>query len=70
MFYSGLQTRVVLEAYTDPSLISKMESFAKIVDAFQALTIFQKSSILDIRLGYEYASEYCQLFSVWILGTR
>ena len=64
IFYSGLQTRVVLEAYTEPSQISKMESFAETVDAFQALTIFEKSSILDISLGSEYASEYCQLFSV------
>ena len=62
--YSGLQTRVVLEAYTEPSQISKMEYFAKTVDAFQALTIFEKSSILEISLGSEYASEYCQLFSM------
>ena len=36
---------------------SKMELFAKIVKGFQLLTIFIKSSILDIRIGSEYASE-------------
>ena len=33
-----------------------MELFAKIVNAFQLLTIFAKSFILDIWLGFEYAS--------------
>ena len=31
--------------------------FAKIVNSFQPLTIFVKSSILDVRLGFEYASD-------------
>ena len=34
-----------------------MKLFARIVNGFQLLTIFAKSSILDIQLGSEYASE-------------
>ena len=34
-----------------------MKLFAQIVKGFQLLTIFIKSSTLDIRLGFEYASE-------------
>ena len=42
------------EAYSEPCLRSKMELFAKIVNSFQPVTIFAKSSILDIWLGSEY----------------
>ena len=45
------------EVYSRPSRTSTMELFAQIVKDFQLLTIFIKSSILDIRLGSEYASE-------------
>ena len=38
------------------SLTSKMELFVKIIINFKPFTIFTKSSILDIRLGFEYAS--------------
>ena len=41
------------EAYSEPSGTSKMEFFAKIVNGWKPLTIFAKSSILDIRLGSE-----------------
>ena len=34
-----------------------MERFAKIVNAFQPLTIFEKWSILDVWQGSEYASD-------------
>ena len=34
-----------------------MELFAKIVNGLRPLTIFAKSSMLDVRRGYEYASE-------------
>ena len=34
-----------------------MKLFAKIVNDFQLFTIFAKSSILDVWLGYEYASD-------------
>ena len=34
-----------------------MEHFAIIVNGFNPLTIFAKISILDIRLGSEYASD-------------
>ena len=33
-----------------------MEIFAKIVRGFRPLIIFVKSSILDVRLDYKYAS--------------
>ena len=45
------------EVYSEPSRTSTMELFAKIFKGFQLLTIFIKSSISDIRLGFEYASE-------------
>ena len=43
------------ETYSQPSQTSKMEVFIKIVNGFQPFTVFIKSSILDIWLGYEYA---------------
>ena len=39
------------EANLEPSQIFKMEPFAKIINAFQPITIFAKSSILDVSLG-------------------
>ena len=47
----------IAEVYSEPSQTSTMELFAKIVKGFQVLTIFLKSSILDIRLGFQYGSE-------------
>ena len=43
------------EAYSEPCQTSKMEHFAKIVNAFQLLTIFAKHSILYVWLGSECA---------------
>ena len=45
------------EVYPDPSWTSKIGLFAKIINGFQPLTIFAKSSILDVQLGSEYTSE-------------
>ena len=42
--------------YSVPSQTSKIELFAKIVNSFQPLTIFVKSSTLDVSLGSECAS--------------
>ena len=39
-----------------------MEHFAKIVNGFQALTIFAKHSILDVWQGSEYVS--CQIIHI------
>ena len=42
---------------------------AKIVSDIQPLTIFAKNSILDVRLGYKYASEFtypCKTFSKYL----
>ena len=36
------------QEYLEPCQASKMEFFAKIVTAFQPLTIFGKNSILDV----------------------
>ena len=47
------------ETYSEPCQISKMELFfAKIVNAFQPLTISTKNSILDIWQSYKYASDW------------
>ena len=54
-FYSG--------AYSKSYQVSKMELFMKIVNRFQLLTIFAKSSILYVWLGFEYASVISVLFS-------
>ena len=45
------------KAYTEPFQTSKMEVFAKIVNGFLFLTIFAKSSILDVWQDFEFASE-------------
>ena len=51
-----LQVIRTAEVYPELSVFgtSAMELFAKIINDFQLLTIFAKSSILDIRLGFEY----------------
>ena len=45
------------EAYSEPCQRSKIEVFAKIVKGFSFLTIFAKSSILDVCQDSELASE-------------
>ena len=44
------------EDYSEPSRTSEIKHVAKIVNGFQPLTIFAECSILDVRLGSEYAS--------------
>ena len=44
--------------YAEPWQICKMEVFSKIIDSFQLLTVFSKSSILDVLLGPEYVPVY------------
>ena len=44
------------DAYSEPRQKSKEELFAKIVHGFRRLTIFVKSSILDVGLRSEYVS--------------
>ena len=41
-------------AYLEPSWTSKVKHASKIVHAFQPLTIFVKSFILDVQQGSEY----------------
>ena len=45
------------EAYSEPCRTSKMEVLGKIVSRFLFLTIFTKSSILDVWQDSEFASE-------------
>ena len=52
------------EVHSEHSRTSTMELFAQIVKGFRLLTIFIKSSIIDIRLGFEYASEQQALLSI------
>ena len=49
------------EAYSEPCQTSKMDLFAKIFDEWKQLTIFEKSSILDVWSGSEYASAECKV---------
>ena len=51
--------RIILmaEVYSESGRTSTMEIFVKIDQVFQLLTLFITSSILDIQLGFEYASE-------------
>ena len=44
------------EAYSEPSITSKMELFPKIVKGKTSLSIFAKSFTLDVRLESEYVS--------------
>ena len=46
------------KVHPEPSQRSKMEFFVRIVNGLNPLSIFEKSSILDIRLCSEYASEF------------
>ena len=43
--------------YSQPSQTSNMELFVKTVNCRKQLTIFAKSSLLDVLLGCEYDSE-------------
>ena len=49
-----------VDVYSEPTQTSTMQLFAKIIIGFQLFTTFLKSSMLDIRLGFGYASEYSE----------
>ena len=61
--------QTVSEAYPEPTEISKMELFSEIVKVWIPLTIFEKSSILDVPLWSEYASEFSCKRSLGWWGT-
>ena len=46
----------IAEVYSEPSQISTMELFAKIVKGFQLFTIFIKSFISDMWISVDYRS--------------
>ena len=60
MFYLP---RYYTEAYSEPKRKSKMDLLKKIINDWKPLNIFVKNSILDIRLGFEYA------FDIYIVRT-
>ena len=47
----------MVEVYSEPSGPSRIVLFAKVVNGFQLLIIFAKSSFLDVWLGFKYAPE-------------
>ena len=51
------------EAYSKTCQISKMEVFAQIVNGFQFLTNFAKSSILDVWQDHGFPNEVCNDFA-------
>ena len=51
-----LPSPIKWEVHSEPCHTSKIELFAKIVDGFQPLTFFVKSSIFDVWQGSKYAS--------------
>ena len=53
--YVFLLIAPLLDPYSEPSQTSEMELFAKLVKGFLRLTVFAKSYILDIWLGFEDA---------------
>ena len=59
-FWEKLQ---ILQKLTETILTSKMELFTKIVNDGSPLTIFAKSFILDVYVGFEYVSA---LLLTWI----
>ena len=48
----------ISEVYSKHCQTFKMEIFAKIVNGFQPLTFFAKSSIVEVWQGSEYASAF------------
>ena len=50
---------LVAQAYSESIQTSWMEFFVKIVNGYQPLTIFEKSSILDVSLDLEFTSGEC-----------
>ena len=56
------------EVYLEPSQISKMELFVKIATDLMLLTIFTKSSIVDVWLGLTLAAIWLNIFSYYFIN--
>ena len=54
---SQIPSNLSSEMYSDPYHTCKWEIFTKIVHGFHPLTIFAKSSLLDVWWKCEYASD-------------
>ena len=52
-----IYTKKYTKSYSKPSRTSKTELFAKTVNGFQQFHIFERSSILDVWMCSEYASD-------------
>ena len=61
---------VLSDTYSEPSHASKIENFTKIVHSWIPLTIFAKTFVLEIWLGYEFVSDYPGFFSFVINRKR
>ena len=55
---------IVSYRYSEPSETSKMDRFVRIGNSSIPLTVFAKSSILDVWLGSDQASDYPRFFSI------
>ena len=55
------------KTYLEPSQTTKTQLFGNNIHSFQLLIIFQKSSILDVWLAFEYASRSgCKILKIEI----
>ena len=57
MFKANKKSSITQGTYLESTWTLKMELFAETVDGYTPLAIFAKSSILDVGLGSECASE-------------
>ena len=69
-YINSLDMRWISETYLEPCQTSKMGLFEKIVDGWKPLTLFVKSSILDLSQDSKHASEHSEAFELtkWILN--
>ena len=56
---------LITQVYSEPYQRSNMELLVKIANSFLPLTIFARSSILDVWQGSEYASRWRLLSTCW-----
>ena len=61
---------VLSDTYSEPNHVSKIKHFTKIVHSWIPLTIFAKTFVLEIWLGYEFVSDYPGFFSFVINRKR
>ena len=72
--WSYFQELLLTKTYSEPSQTSKITLLPKIFNGFQLLTIFTKTSTLDVRVGFECVSDkdahsHIKPFPSWSLMT-